>query len=254
MHSDTSLFLPHCYEKPLPIERRRERVLKDEIKAFDIRIEELSANNPTYCSNLACAKFIQQRNIRDNVGACIYCTQTTCTVCSSEEHHEELCPQDKDTILLKKEAERRKWRQCNNCRNLVELRSGCYHITYVVSTPLTDTHAKLDIDADANISSATCAEYSGRNVPVPSSLRLTFLITKTAPQPVLLVPAAAQVPNDNNGDGDGEIHRHYWGREYGPDCGSCGATYLPWVMRCEGAGCRRLRCVQCRIVDEGRNR
>jgi len=130
MHNDTSLFPPRCCDKPLPIEFRRERVPKGSIKEFDIRVEELSASNRTYCSNVGCSKFIQERRINGTVGTCIYCTTTTCVVCKAEEHQEELCPQDEGTILLQQEAEQRKWRQCTQCKNLVELDTGCFHITY----------------------------------------------------------------------------------------------------------------------------
>jgi E3 ubiquitin-protein ligase RNF144 len=143
MHDDTSLFPPRCCEEPLPIDLRRERVPKDDIKDFDLRVEELSASNPTHCSDLQCSKFIQERHIQGTVGTCVYCTMTTCTVCKAKEHEEELCPQDEGTIQLKKEAEQRKWRQCNTCRNMVELSRGCYHITCVCFILSVSTHADL---------------------------------------------------------------------------------------------------------------
>jgi hypothetical protein len=131
MNNDTSLFPPQCCGKPIPIEVCRDRISKEKIKSFDLRVEELSAENPTHCSNRRCGCFIREKQIKGNLGTCNNCKQMTCTICKRTEHLNELCPDDEGTILLKTEAKLRKWQECQNCRNMVELERGCYHITYV---------------------------------------------------------------------------------------------------------------------------
>jgi hypothetical protein len=62
----------------------------------------------------------------------------------------------------------------------------------------------------------------------------------------------AAVALDAEADQDplNDEHEHAWEREDDLECGSCGADYLPWVLRCSVATCRLARCVRCRDEEE----
>ncbi|KAF1958179.1 hypothetical protein CC80DRAFT_394034, partial [Byssothecium circinans] len=126
---DTSLFPPRCCGNPIPLDLGRNLLPKKIIKDFDLKVEELSSTNPTFCSNFDCGKFIREAEIKHNIGVCIFCETRTCEVCKGKEHEQELCPQDQETITLKEEAKRAKWQECSNCKNMVELSEGCFHMT-----------------------------------------------------------------------------------------------------------------------------
>jgi hypothetical protein len=124
---DTTLFPPRCCKVAIPLETCREIVPKELIKDFDLKVEELSTPNPTYCADPVCAKFIQVKDIKHEVGTCIFCEAKTCTVCKKEEH-EGLCPEDPQVKLLMDAAKRSKWQVCGHCKNMVELSVGCFHM------------------------------------------------------------------------------------------------------------------------------
>jgi hypothetical protein len=240
MHDDISLFPPRCCDKPLPIELHRDRVSNAAIKQFDIRVEELSAIDPTHCSDPQCAKYIQDRHIERTVGTCIYCGRTTCTVCKGKEHKDELCPQDEGTILLKKEADEKHWRQCNNCRNMIELERGCYHITYAPSLPFMLLGTMLTLLYRCRCLHQFCylcgAQWKTCACPQWAEVHIVDPAAPDAP----VAAAAPAVHMEAGGD-----HEHEWGREYGPDCDDCGADHLPWVLQCQDDHCRRASCMRC---------
>ncbi|KAI8936616.1 hypothetical protein NX059_007015 [Plenodomus lindquistii] len=124
---DTLLFPPRCCKLPIPLDICRAMLPKDLAKNFDLKVEELATPNPTYCSNADCSRFIRVNNIRSEIGTCVYCHDKTCVRCKLTEH-EGLCPEDPNVQLLMAVAKRVKWQQCNNCKNMIELAQGCFHM------------------------------------------------------------------------------------------------------------------------------
>ena len=126
--TNTTLFPPRCCKVVIPLDTCRAMLPKELIKDFDLKVEELATPNPTYCANAGCSKFIQPKSIKDDVGICAFCKQTTCTQCKNQEHSG-LCPSDPHVQLLMDAAKRSKWQQCTKCKNMVELAQGCFHMT-----------------------------------------------------------------------------------------------------------------------------
>ncbi|KAH9873267.1 hypothetical protein J1614_005665 [Plenodomus biglobosus] len=124
---NTDLFPPRCCKIPIPIEICRAILPKDLVKDFDLKIEELAIPNPTYCSNANCSKFIRPNKITADIATCVYCHQKTCVRCKATQHNG-LCPEDPHVQLLLDAAKRGKWQQCTNCKNMVELDYGCFHM------------------------------------------------------------------------------------------------------------------------------
>ncbi|KAF3040566.1 hypothetical protein E8E11_000394 [Didymella keratinophila] len=122
------LFPPRCCKLPIPLDTCRVMLAKDLIKDFDLKVEELATPNPTYCANADCSKFIRSKDIKNDVGHCVFCKSTTCVQCKNQSHTG-LCPSDPHVQLLKDVAKRSKWQQCTECNNMVELAQGCFHMT-----------------------------------------------------------------------------------------------------------------------------
>lgn len=127
---NTALFPPRCCKLPIPLETCRVLLPMELIKDFDLKVEELATPNPTYCSNAECSKFIRPKDILDGVGSCVFedCKEKTCVHCKCKAHSG-LCPTDPHVQLLMDIAKRGKWQQCTNCKNMVELAHGCFHMT-----------------------------------------------------------------------------------------------------------------------------
>ncbi|KAF2875604.1 hypothetical protein BDV95DRAFT_462350, partial [Massariosphaeria phaeospora] len=122
-----SLFPPRCCE-PIPLDTCRTLLSKELVKDFDLKVEEFATPNPTHCAHAKCGKFIRARDIRNGTGMCVFCRGKTCAVCKNQAH-QGLCPSDPHVQLLMDAASRSKWQQCGNCKNMVELSSGCFHMT-----------------------------------------------------------------------------------------------------------------------------
>jgi E3 ubiquitin-protein ligase RNF144 len=125
--NDPTRFPPQCCGVPVPLDRS---MSKDLVKKFDLRAEELATPNPTYCSNAQCAEFLRSQEIQGDVGTCPFCGEKTCVRCKSMSH-EGFCQSDPEVQRLIDAAKRNRWQQCTKCRNMVELSSGCFHMTYV---------------------------------------------------------------------------------------------------------------------------
>lgn len=125
---NTTLFPPRCCKLPVPLDTCRAILPRELIKDFDLKVEELATPNPTYCANTECSKFIRPKDIKANVGSCVYCKDKTCVNCKNTDH-KGLCPSDPHVQLLMEVAKRSKWQQCTKCKDMIELVQGCFHMT-----------------------------------------------------------------------------------------------------------------------------
>jgi hypothetical protein len=128
--TDPSHFPPRCCKKIIPAFSCIPFIPQALFARFVAKREELETPNRTYCSNAACSKWIRPSHIEANVATCTNCAHKTCTTCKNR-HHDGLCPEDKSVKELMKVARRKRWQTCPNCKEMVELERGCYHITYV---------------------------------------------------------------------------------------------------------------------------
>jgi hypothetical protein len=128
--TDPSHFLPRCCSKIISLFNCVPFLSQDLIARFVARREELETPNRIYCSNTKCSKWIRPENVGTHVASCKDRSQKTCTTCKRKEHSG-LCPEDKDVQKLMTVAREKRWQTCPNCKEMVELNKGCYHITYV---------------------------------------------------------------------------------------------------------------------------
>ena len=125
---DESLFPPRCCRTEIPISLVRHVLSDDTISRFGAKRIEFSSADRTYCSNPQCRVFLAPSTVQHNVASCPQCSHRTCTVCKSTEHKGE-CPADpalQETLDL---AKHEGWQQCSGCQRVIQLSTGCNHIT-----------------------------------------------------------------------------------------------------------------------------
>ncbi|KAH6633709.1 hypothetical protein C7974DRAFT_309160 [Boeremia exigua] len=211
--STPTLFPPRCCKQTIPLETCRVMLPKELVKDFDLKVDELATPNPTYCANADCSKFIRPKDITGDIATCVFCKGKTCAQCKNK-GHDGLCPSDPHVQLLMDAAKRSKWQQCTKCSNMVELAQGCFHMTCRC------THQFCYL-CGVKWKRCSCPQWDEGYL--------------THEPPLGLPGPAAAAGHD--------LHEHHWRRRNGGVCGGCGATYLPWVLRC--TGCNMLRCLQC---------
>ena len=127
-------FPPKCCLQEIPKKTMREHLPPKALAQFDEKALEyaVAIGNRYYCVSSKCAKWIDTRIARrmNGVLECPHCAIRLCTTCRGPQHpSNEDCPQDYGLGPTLDQAERAGWRRCYHCRALVELTSGCRHIT-----------------------------------------------------------------------------------------------------------------------------
>ncbi|KAK0265856.1 hypothetical protein B0A54_12965 [Friedmanniomyces endolithicus] len=127
--TDESLFPPRCCRQAFPWELVRDKLSPELQTAFPIKRIELETQNRTYCYVATCSAFIKPGDYDKDKAPCPECQSITCVKCKRE-HHNGVCGEDGETEELLATARQNGWQRCSGCRRVVELRRGCYHMTY----------------------------------------------------------------------------------------------------------------------------
>ncbi|QKX55282.1 uncharacterized protein TRUGW13939_02374 [Talaromyces rugulosus] len=162
--TDESLFPPRCCRKTIDIENAGTFLTPDIIKRFNNRKIEIETPNRIYCSSNLCSSFIHPDNITADVATCQKCGIVTCAICKTESHAGD-CPNDPAIQSLRHLSSEKGWQSCYNCNRIIELTTGCNHITYD-PLALADKSNILTLKkvAIAVLSFATSAAINGRHV------------------------------------------------------------------------------------------
>uniref|UniRef100_A0A8H7K851 RING-type domain-containing protein n=1 Tax=Bionectria ochroleuca TaxID=29856 RepID=A0A8H7K851_BIOOC len=83
-----------------------------------------------YCHIKTCSAFIPPSSIQGDKAVCNRCNCSTCTRCKGL-HHAGACPADPATQEFLRIAKDNGWQSCQSCHRMVELSTGCHHITCV---------------------------------------------------------------------------------------------------------------------------
>ncbi|KAL7799933.1 hypothetical protein V8C37DRAFT_407427 [Trichoderma ceciliae] len=89
---------------------------------------EHNTSDKTYCCLSTCSAFIPPSSIQGDIATCGECQSKTCIVCKGLSHQDD-CPEDVTTKELIRIAAKNNWQRCYPCRRMVELNTGCNHIT-----------------------------------------------------------------------------------------------------------------------------
>lgn len=126
---DESMFPPRCCQQVIPLQLVKLYLSSTLIHTFEEKSNEYKASNRTYCSQPSCSLFISSENIDGERATCVACGTHTCTICKNNVHSGD-CPMDTATHQTLEIGRQRGWQRCYSCRQLVELDTGCNHITY----------------------------------------------------------------------------------------------------------------------------
>ena len=128
--TDESLFPPRCCRQEIPFDLVGNLLCEKEIQAFNTAVVEFTTHDRTYCSNQSCGKFVLPESINNETSRaeCRLCDTATCFLCKRAFHDGDCTPDDtlELTLYLAKEEG---WQQCPECKTMIELTIGCYHIT-----------------------------------------------------------------------------------------------------------------------------
>ena len=128
-----NFFPPKCCLQEIPRTMIRTHLAIRDFAEFDEKAQEYAVPTGSrwYCSAPRCGKWIETRErVTSATLVCPHCRCSMCTSCRGPKHSlTEDCPEDRGLGATLEEAEREGWRRCYNCRSMVELATGCRHIT-----------------------------------------------------------------------------------------------------------------------------
>ncbi|KAJ0248291.1 Ribonuclease H domain-containing protein [Hirschfeldia incana] len=111
--------------------------------------DSISVSDKVYCPYPTCSELMAKDEVfeyteqyfvgteQSSARKCMKCGQFFCMQCKVPWHYKDTCEdfskskryQNAGDGMVKSLAQSKKWRQCTRCNNMVELASGCYHIT-----------------------------------------------------------------------------------------------------------------------------
>lgn len=142
---EEAYYPPRCCRQPLPLPLVEKYMTVGEIDAFKSASIEFSTTDRIYCNNHQCERFIppERTEAGINRATCRNCGQSTCSVCKNAYHNDTNCPDDPALRQTQELARGEGWQSCPACRRLIDLTSGCNHMTYVVPALTSSTDCQL---------------------------------------------------------------------------------------------------------------
>lgn len=121
-------FPPKCCGQVIPLKDTGCLLSRPVYKKFQEKSEEFTTTDRTYCYDPECGIFIPRKAINDSKANCPACHKATCVVCKEETHEGDCLDNPADESLMTAAAAAG-FKQCGECKRMIELSEGCYHIT-----------------------------------------------------------------------------------------------------------------------------
>ena len=128
---DEQLCPPRCCRKLIDLREVKHLLSPELVAAFLEKTIEYSTVDRTYCFQPRCSTFIPPGKIKNGIAICPRCISRTCVRCKHQMHEGTNCSEDPIDQSVTKIALSEGWRQCSNCKRIIELTHGCHHMTYV---------------------------------------------------------------------------------------------------------------------------
>lgn len=124
---DISLFPPRCCREPLILEKKGDLFDPAIMARYEILLIKHNDPKPLFCHVVSCGAYIPQAAH----GNCPVCSVGTCKRCLRLKHLRGCLPPDTttDDQKLNALADKMKWRACPECAHMIELTTGCKHMT-----------------------------------------------------------------------------------------------------------------------------
>ena len=121
-------FPPACAHGSIDFTNVKTSLFRAVSEAFESKAEEFSTPNRTYCYEPTCSAWIRPSSIQNNIATCHACSSATCVFCKAKVHDDE-CSEDPAVKSFMVTAQQEGYRQCSQCRRMIERYTGCNHIT-----------------------------------------------------------------------------------------------------------------------------
>ncbi|WEW59383.1 hypothetical protein PRK78_004854 [Emydomyces testavorans] len=133
MHNENQ-FPPKCCLVEIPVKVILHNLDNANRDLYHQKVLEYSLPQQSrwYCPSPSCGKWISPKKIKDSapIQKCPSCKDKFCGFCRGPLHEDGVdCPKDLGLEATLEEAEMHGWRRCYQCRAMVELVSGCNHMT-----------------------------------------------------------------------------------------------------------------------------
>lgn len=135
---------PKCCSRHIPLQHVEDLFSNEFKRTWNKKFAEFSTRNRVYCPAKRCGEWIRPEDVHDGgasgrrYGKCGRCKTKVCCACGGRWHASRECPGDEETNRFLQQAKEAGWQRCFKCKAMVELKEGCFHMTwYVFSFPLT---------------------------------------------------------------------------------------------------------------------
>ncbi|GBE87478.1 hypothetical protein BKA93DRAFT_824529 [Sparassis latifolia] len=129
-------FPPRCCQRPIPFTQFEPYLSPSLAALYSEKEAEFSTRRRVYCANPVCSRFLGPRTRGPSfriISCPSRCGTLTCNCCraavSNSEPAAHRCRHDRRERAVLALASRKKWARCPACEQVIELHSGCYHMT-----------------------------------------------------------------------------------------------------------------------------
>ena len=226
MLGDESLFPIRCCKKLINVDSIKRLIPSKTVSLFETRSLEFGtlAMDRLYCPNPTCSVFLgsaAHQSSRDI--ACTTCYTRMCVLCRQYAHPKEAsCKEHFSIQQVRTLAEEQHWQTCPNCKAIIELHHGCFHMTCRCRTEFCYRCAALWKTCNCDVWD------EGRLVVVAAERENAIAAGLRERNPVLFQLRVKQrVANLRyNHDCD----PHFWSSRSGGTCEECG-DWLPQFLK-----------------------
>ena len=257
---DESLFPPRCCKLPVSPEKSILILGQELYDSFKAKEVEFGTKDRTYCHDTSCAMFIPPSAIEGKVGMCTQCNTKTCTECKAN-HHTGECNDDPGTQQVLDLAAQNGWQRCEECQRVIELNTGCYHMSTPITPSLTSDQYMLTLHlacpcknqfcylCGVKWKKCKCPQWSEERLMDRAEQLVNFDLMRRQRRQRLeahrAVNREAEIEEMRRNIMETHECTHTsWRRRTGGSCAECHddlPTYLFECTRCRIAACRRCR-------------
>ncbi|KDQ18998.1 hypothetical protein BOTBODRAFT_480925 [Botryobasidium botryosum FD-172 SS1] len=235
---DETLFPPRCDGVTIPLDLVRHFFTADFLVTFAKKTREAGTRNRLYCHNPSCSQFLGEATVAPSAVPCSDCRRATCSACKGPAYSLYLpCAVDTSSQHVIELARTEGWQRCPSCHTMVELNTGCFHITC-------RCRAQFCYSCAAPWKTCECPQWDEARLLERAEQRVHNEFGNNEGEDEEnrregRVQAAVEQLRDNHECG----HANWSFRSGGGACESCGDFYQWYLLLCDG--CQMLACVPC---------
>ena len=118
-------FPPICCDSPFNFDAVKQFLPPEMIERY--KEKEIEIETRTYCFEPRCSTVLRSQDIDCDIGTCPTCGKKMCIRCKTSAHDGD-CPADEATKVVRELGKSLGWRDCEQCKHLVSMSTGCNHM------------------------------------------------------------------------------------------------------------------------------